>query len=115
VHDFATKGIDPRRERALAEVLPGYRPDAQYRGLVGSLRDAARFGITTIVEPHNGLDHLALFSGARAEGELRSRLAAATFYPPGSSPELLDGIAAAKRSTATTGSGPGRSSCTSRT
>lgn len=96
MHDFATKGIHPRGERALAEVLPGYRPDAQYRRLVGSLRDAARFGITTIVEPQNGLDHLALFSRARAEGELRSRLAAAVFYPPGSSPELLDGIAAAK-------------------
>jgi predicted amidohydrolase YtcJ len=96
VHDFATKGIHPRGERALAEVLPGYHPDAQYRRLVGNLRDAARFGITTIVEPQNCLDDIALFSRARAEGELHSRLVAAIFYPPDSSPELLTDIAAAK-------------------
>jgi len=96
VHDFATKGIHPRAERALARVLPGYHPDAQYRRLVANLRDAARFGITTIVEPQNGLDDLALFSRARAAGELRSRLVAATFYPPDSPPELLTEVAAAK-------------------
>jgi hypothetical protein len=96
VHDFATKGIHPRGERALAQVLPGYHPDAQYRRLVGNLRDAARFGITTIVEPQNGLDDIALFSRARAAGELRSRLVAAIFYPPDSSPGLLTDVAAAK-------------------
>jgi predicted amidohydrolase YtcJ len=96
VHDFATKGIHPRGERALAQVLPGYHLDAQYRRLVGNLRDAARFGITTVVEPQNGLDDMALFSRARADGELRSRLIAATFYPPDSAPELLAEVAAAK-------------------
>jgi hypothetical protein len=96
VQDFATKGIHPRGERALAHVLPGYHPDAQYRRLVGNLRDAARFGITTIVEPQNGLDDIALFSRARAAGELRSRLVAAIFYPPDSSPGLLTDVAAAK-------------------
>src|SRR5215475_8982569 len=96
VHDFATKGIHPRGERALAQVLPGYHLDAQYRRLVGNLRDAARFGITTVVEPQNGLDDMALFSRALADGELRSRLVAATFYPPDSAPELLAEVAAAK-------------------
>jgi predicted amidohydrolase YtcJ len=96
VHDFATKGIHPRAERALARVLPGYHPDAQYRRLRQNLRDAVRLGITTIVEPQNGLDEMALFSRARTAGELRSRLVAAIFYPPDSSPELLADIAAAK-------------------
>ena len=96
VHDFATKGIDSRAERALAEVLPGYHRDAQYRRLVRNLRDAAQFGITTIVEPQNGLGDLALFSRARTEGELRSRLVAATFCTPDSPPELLTDIVAAK-------------------
>jgi predicted amidohydrolase YtcJ len=96
VHDFATKGIDPRGERALAEVLPGYHRDAQYRRLVRNLRDAARFGITTIVEPQNGLGDLALFSRARADGELRSRLVAAIFCTPDSPPKLLTNIVAAK-------------------
>jgi predicted amidohydrolase YtcJ len=63
---------------------------------VTSLRDAARFGITTVVEPQNGLDDLALFSRAREEGELASRLIAAIFHPPDSSPELLAEVVAAK-------------------
>jgi len=33
---------------------------------------AARYGITTIVEPQNSLDDLALFARARAEGQMRS-------------------------------------------
>jgi predicted amidohydrolase YtcJ len=96
VHEFATKGIHPRGEHALAEVLPGYHPQAQYRRLMANLRDAARFGITTVVEPQNGLDALALFSRACAEIELLPRLVAAIFCPPDSSPELLDDIVAAK-------------------
>ena len=51
VHDFAVMGLTPTGQRALETVLPGYGLDAQYGRLVANLRDAARFGITTIVEP----------------------------------------------------------------
>jgi len=95
IRDFATKGIHPRAEATLAGVLPGYHPHAQYRQLVSSLRAAAGFGITTVVEPQNGLDDLALFDRAREEGELRSRLIAAIFHPPDSPADLLTDIAAA--------------------
>lgn len=96
VHDFAVKGIHPRGQRALAAMVPGYHPEAQYQRLVRSLRDAARFGITTIVEPQNGLDDMALFTRARAEGELRSRLVAAFLYTPDCDSGLLTDFAEAK-------------------
>ncbi|MEU6238226.1 hypothetical protein, partial [Kitasatospora sp. NPDC047058] len=46
------------------------------------------YGITTVVEPQNSLDDLALYERAIAEGRLRSRLptAPATSAPPPSTP-----------------------------
>jgi len=97
VHDFAVKGIHPAGQRVLAEIVPGYHLDAQYRRVVTNLRDAARFGITTAVEPQNGLDDVALFTRARAEGELRSRVVAAIIHTPHDDRSALGDIAAAAK------------------
>lgn len=97
VHDFAVRGIHPRGQAQLAAFVPGYSPDAQYRRLVRNLRDAARFGITTIVEPQNGLADVALFERARADGELRSRLVAAIIHTPDDAIDALDAVAADAR------------------
>lgn len=97
VHDFAVKGIHPIGQRLLAEVLPGYHVDAQYQRLVRNLRDAARFGITTAVEPQNGLDDVALYERARAEGELTSRVVAAIIHTPTDHRDELADIAAAAK------------------
>jgi predicted amidohydrolase YtcJ len=96
VHDFAVMGIHPRGQQALERVLPGYHIDAQYGRLVTNLRDAIRYGITTIVEPQNGLADVALFERAQAAGELRSRLIAAIIFTPHCSPDVLDEVAKAK-------------------
>jgi hypothetical protein len=95
VHDFAVKGIHPRGQRALEATLPGYSPDAQYHRLVENLQDAIRYGITTIIEPQNGLTDIALFTRARAAGELRSRLIAAIIHTPADDPGALAEIAEA--------------------
>jgi len=97
VHDFAVKGIHPEGQRVLAGIVPGYHVDAQYRRVVTNLRDAARFGITTAVEPQNGLDDVALFTRAREEGELRSRVVAAIIHTPNDDRSALDDIAAAAK------------------
>ena len=95
VHDFAVMGIHPRGQQALEAVIPGYGKEAQYERLVRNLRDATRFGITTIVEPQNGLADIELFTRAQAEGELRSRLVAALIHTPEDSADtLLDVVAA---------------------
>jgi predicted amidohydrolase YtcJ len=97
IHDFAVRGISEDGQRALAQHLPGFSPDAAYARLVGSLDMAARFGITTVVEPQNGLDDLELFVRARDEGTLRSRLVAAIFCEPGTTTQRLDAVEDARR------------------
>ncbi|CCA60181.1 hypothetical protein SVEN_6895, partial [Streptomyces venezuelae ATCC 10712] len=82
VKDFAVKGLSRDGHRALRELgLPWASPDRQYGRLAKSLDDAIGFGITTVVEPQNSLDDLALFRRARGEGRLRSRIVAALFHP----------------------------------
>jgi hypothetical protein len=99
VHDFAVLGISEDGQRALqAAQIPGYAPDAQYERLVRSLDMATSLGITTIVEPQNGLDDLGLFARAREEGTLRSRLIVAMLCLPGTTGERLDALEEAKRS-----------------
>ena len=93
VHDFAVRGIHPVGQAYLERFLPSYSLDAQYERLVASLRDAARFGITTVVEPQNGLGDLALFERAHREGELTSRLIAAIIHTPDDGRDALDEIA----------------------
>jgi predicted amidohydrolase YtcJ len=97
VHDFAVLGISEQGQRALEGHVPGYARDTQYRRLVASLDMAVAYGITTIVEPQNGLDDLALFARARDEGTLRSRLIAAMLCLPGTTAERLDALEDAKR------------------
>jgi len=97
VHDFAVLGISEEGQRALEPHIPGYIPDAQYERLVASLDMAIAYGITTIVEPQNGLDDISLFIRARDEGALRSRLIAAMLCLPGTDAGRLDALAEAKR------------------
>ncbi|MFJ9087996.1 amidohydrolase [Streptomyces sp. NPDC102384] len=98
VRDFAVRGLSRDGHRALRELgVPWASPERQYGRLVKSLDDAIRFGITTVVEPQNSLDDLALFERARAEGRLRSRLVAALFHPRGTSDADLDDFEAATR------------------
>ncbi|MFD0526274.1 amidohydrolase [Kitasatospora arboriphila] len=96
--DFAVRGLSRDGHRALrAAGVPWADPDRQYRRLAGSLDTAARYGITTVVEPQNSLDDLPLFERALAEGRLRSRLVAGLFHPRGTTPEDLAAFAAAAR------------------
>ncbi|MEU6017014.1 amidohydrolase [Streptomyces sp. NPDC047515] len=96
ITDFAVKGLSRDGHRALRTLgLPWASADRQYGRLSKSLDDAIGFGITTVVEPQNSLDDLALFTRARAEGRLRSRIVAALFHPRGTSDSDLDDFAAA--------------------
>lgn len=98
VRDFAVKGLSRDGHRALrAHGVPWAAPERQYGRLLGSLDDAIGFGLTTVVEPQNSLDDLALFTRARSEGRLRSRLVAALFHPRGTTDADLDAFAAAAR------------------
>jgi hypothetical protein len=97
VTDFAVMGLSRAGNAALAGEIPNYAPEQAYRRLVRSLDLAAECGITTIVEPQNSVDDLPLFARARDEGDLRSRLIAALFHPPGTTAAELDGFEEARR------------------
>ncbi|GAA3653832.1 amidohydrolase [Nocardioides ginsengisoli] len=82
VADFAVKGLSRDGMRALKERgLPWASPDRQYARLLSSLDLAVSCGITTVVEPQNSPDDLALFVRAREEGRLGPRLVLAMFHP----------------------------------
>ncbi|MEV2268702.1 amidohydrolase [Nonomuraea africana] len=84
VTEFAVRGLSRDGHRAMAELgVPWAGPDRAYTRLLDSLDMATAYGITTIVEPQNSVDDLALFERARSEGRLRSRLIAALFHPRG--------------------------------
>lgn len=88
IKDFAVRGLSRRGMACLRRLgVPWAGPDRQYLRLEDSLDRAIRCGITTIVEPQNSLDDLALFERAAAEGALRSRLIAALFHPRGTTPQ----------------------------
>ncbi|MBG0828796.1 amidohydrolase [Planomonospora sp. ID67723] len=98
VTEFAVRGLSRDGQRALAELgVPWASAGRQYPRLLASLDMAIRLGITTIVEPQNSLDDLALFERARAEGRLRSRVIAALFHPRGTGDAELADFAAAAR------------------
>jgi len=82
--DFAVRGLSRDGMRALRDRgLPWASPERQYQRLLGSLDHAAACGITTVVEPQNSPDDLALFTRARDEGRLGPRLVLAMFHPLG--------------------------------
>jgi len=85
INDFAVHGLSRAGLAALEKVVPAFSTDAQYARVRESLQMAAGFGITTVVEPQNSIDDLALFTRARAEGTLTSRVIAALFHPAGTS------------------------------
>ena len=97
VRGFAVMGLSRAGLAQLSAVLPGLSPDRQYQRLVRGLDMAIGYGITTVVEPQNSVDDLALFERARVEGTLRSRLITALFHPVGTSPEEVDAFDEARR------------------
>lgn len=97
IADFAVKGISDAGQKALEHVSPAYSLDAQYRRVVAGLEMASRFGITTVVEPQNSVDDLALFERARAEDLARTRVVAALFHPAGTDEATLDQFEEARR------------------
>ncbi len=96
VADFAVKGIEDAGQKALQQVSPAYSLDAQYGRVVAGLQMAAKYGITTVVEPQNAIDDLALFERARAEAAAPTRVVAALFHPVGTLAATLDAFEVAR-------------------
>ena len=96
LHDYATYGLSRAGLGALSALIPSvFGVEPQYSGLLHGLDLAASYGITTVVEPQNSLDDVALFERARREGRMRSRVIAALFHPVGTTDADVDEFEAA--------------------
>jgi predicted amidohydrolase YtcJ len=90
VTGFAVMGLSRAGLALMSSELPGLSPDGQFRRLSRALDMAIGYGITTIVEPQNSPDDIPLFVRARDEGATRSRVIAAMFHPPATTPKEVD-------------------------
>ena len=88
--DFATYGLSRAGLSTLEKLIPAYGNPAQYDRVRRGLAMAASFGITTVVEPQNSPDDIALFHQAFDNGDLRARVIAALFHPVGTTEDDLD-------------------------
>ena len=83
LRSFATMGLSVAGQEALRKILPSWSAGRRYERLKRNLEMASRFGITTIVEPQAFVEDLPLFSRARRDGLLNSRLQIALYHPRG--------------------------------
>ncbi len=93
---FATLGLSSEGRAALAATLPSYAEARRVESLRRNLEAAARYGITTIVEPQAFPEDLALFQAERESGRLKQRLQIALFHPRGTSQAQIDRFDAAR-------------------
>jgi hypothetical protein len=80
---FATLGLSSAGKEALKTILPSYSEARRARRLSRNLDTAARFGITTIVDPQVFFEDLPLYAAAIAGGAPRPRIQIALFHPRG--------------------------------
>lgn len=99
VTDFYTSAMTIDGLAELQRDIPMYSPDRRYRKITNSLDMAARFGITTVVEPQVPLAELDLFDRAEREGKLTSRTIAAIYHPVGADGDFRARITEAIRET----------------
>ncbi len=99
ITDFYTRAMTIDGLAQLQRDIPMYSPDRRYRKIANSLDMAARFGITTVVEPQVPLAELDLFARAEREGRLTSRTIAAIYHPVGADGDFRARITEAIRDT----------------
>lgn len=99
VTDFYTSAMTVAGLAELQRDIPMYSPDRRYAKIANSLDMAARFGITTVVEPQVPLAELDLFARAEREGRLTSRVIAAIYHPVGADGDFRARITEAIRET----------------
>ena len=86
----SSAGMSDEDWERLSRFLPERRPEDRFKSLTKNLADAARYGITTIVEPQISVESIARYLRARDEGHLKSRLHMALYHPPGTTGAEID-------------------------
>jgi len=90
---FGSTGLSTEAEEQLSQVLPSHSPANAPARVEQLLRQAARAGITTVVDPQSYLETVPVYAQLEKEGRLPQRLQIALFHRRGTSDADIDKFA----------------------
>jgi predicted amidohydrolase YtcJ len=90
---FGSTGLSTEAEEQLSKVLPSHSPADAPARVEQLLRQAARAGITTVVDPQSYLETVPVYAQLEKEGRLPQRLQIALFHRRGTSDADIDKFA----------------------
>ena len=94
---FGSTGLSEEAETELSKILPSHAPADAPARVEQLLQQAARAGITTVVDPQSYLENLPVYAKLKNEGRLPQRLQVALFHRRGTSDAEIDKFAEARR------------------
>ncbi|MGB2625672.1 MAG: amidohydrolase [Candidatus Acidiferrum sp.] len=92
---FGSTGLSESAEAELSKILPSHSPANIPGNIAQLLQQAARAGITTVVDPQSYLESIPIYVQLKNEGKLPQRLQVALFHRRGTSDADIDRFAAA--------------------
>ncbi len=92
---FGSTGLSQSAEADLRKLLPSRSPANAVANVEQLLQQAARAGITTVVDPQSYLETLPVYLKLKKEGRLPQRLQVALFHRRGTTDAEIDKFAAA--------------------
>ena len=96
VTGFGSTGLSEDSEAELRKHLPSHSPEESYNGIRDTLVQAARSGITTVIDPQSYLEDLPTYVKLEKNGDMPVRLQVALFHRRGTSQQTLDQFAEAR-------------------
>lgn len=92
---FGSTGLSESAEAELSRILPSHSPANIPGNIAQLLQQAAKAGITTVVDPQSYLESIPIYVQLKNEGKLPQRLQVALFHRRGTSDGEIDKFAAA--------------------
>lgn len=92
---FGSTGLSESAEAELSKILPSHSPANIPGNIAQLLQQAAKAGITTVVDPQSYLESIPIYVQLKNEGKLPQRLQVALFHRRGTSDAEIDKFAAA--------------------
>ncbi len=92
---FGSTGLSASAEAELSNILPSHSHANAANNIAQLLQQAARAGITTVVDPQSYLENLPVYAQLKREGRLPQRLQVALFHRRGTSDAEIDKFAEA--------------------
>jgi predicted amidohydrolase YtcJ len=90
---FGSTGLSTEAEQQLSKILPSHSHEGAPARAEQLLRQAARAGITTVIDPQTYPEVVPVYAQLKKEGRLPQRLQVALFHRRGSSDAVIDEFA----------------------